>query len=89
MASWYITQRVAEAMVALSLAIEKRQRVRLTTVEVYVRELSDHLANDIDLLIARSGSSAHEGLQELRTKANAVRNETRQGPFDVLPSLAP
>ena len=78
-ASWYITQRVAEAMVALSLAIEKRQRVRLTTVEVYVRELSDHLANDIDLLIARSGSSAHEGLQELRTKANAVRSELDKG----------
>lgn len=77
--SWYITQRVTEAMVALSLAIEKRHRVRLTTIEVYVRELSDHLANDIDRLIARSGSSAHEGLQVLRTKANAVRNELDQG----------
>lgn len=78
-ASWYVTQRVTEALVALSHAIGKRQRLRLTTVEIYIRELSDHLVNEIDELISESGPEDREHLESLRTTANNVRTEFDKG----------
>ena len=83
-ASWYVTQRVTEAMVALSHATGKRQRGRLTTFESFLKELSDHLINDIDILIARSGpTDRRERLEPLRTRANAVRNQFDQGDLTL------
>ena len=77
--SWYITQRVCEALVAFGHSIGIRQRLRLNTIETFLRELIDHLANDIDVQIDRSGSSDHERLQQLKNKTNAVRNDLDHG----------
>ena len=79
--SWYLTQRVCEALIATSHAIGSRQRTRLATVESFLREFSDHIANDIDLQISRSGPNDRLRLENMRQDANKMRRSIDQGQF--------
>lgn len=78
-ASWYITQRVVEALVALVHARGSQQRVRPTTVETYVKELSDHLVYQIDQLIPEAGPKGRPRIESLRADANDIRNSYDRG----------
>lgn len=86
--SWYITQRVTEALVAFNYAIERRQRVRLTTFESFLREAIDDLANDVDVEIEGSGATDRQRLQDLKNATNSLRNQLEQGELtECLASL--
>ena len=67
--SWYITQRVVEALVTLSKAPGGRQHLRLNTLELVVRELSDQLLNDLDSRLYGASTDDRRDLEQLRIRA--------------------
>ena len=77
--SWYITQRVVEAIVALDHDSDRSQQSRLPTIEPFVRELSHHLMNDIDRMLFASGPSDRPRLEDLRTKVMSINEDHRRG----------
>ena len=83
--SWYITQRVIEAIVALAHDSDHRQQSRLPTIEPFVRELLHHLINDIDHRLYASGPSDRDRLEDLRTEAMSINEDQRSG--DVTATL--
>ena len=78
-ASWYMTERVMEALVARESAESRGSRARASAIESFVRELSDYVASELELTIRRSGSEVRGQLEELRDKAILARRAYGQG----------
>ena len=75
-ASWYLTERVVEGLVAMSRADTTRHRRSDSTINAFIQELSDHLTYDLEEEIRKSGSEERERLEHLRSEVSRVRNET-------------